>query len=145
MPHNGKNYSARQGGADKEMATVSGERPGHQAESQTARQPDRRPGRKTGRRTDSLTGGRKDGRKCRRGVFNRCGHKPKGCFVVAARVMKKRTNQEMPCATRSGRQVCGQADVREPQAPRNTVSGLVKPMKGQTIQGVAGPALKVNP
>ncbi|SCM71979.1 hypothetical protein KL86DES1_20323 [uncultured Desulfovibrio sp.] len=109
------------------------------------RRPDRRPGRKTGRRTDSLTGGRKDGRKCRRGVFNRCGHKPKGCFVIAARVMKKRTNQEMPCATRSGRQVCGQADVREPQAPRNTVSGLVKPMKGQTIQGVAGPALKVNP
>ena len=78
------------------------------------------------------------------------GTQPKGCFVVAASVMKKRTNQEMPCqemscAARSGRQVCRQAEVPGPQVPRNTVSGLVKPMKGQTIQGVAGPALKVNP
>lgn len=69
---------------------------------------------------------------------------------LATCVMKKRTNQEipcqeMPCAARSGRQVCRQADVLGPQVPRNTASGLVKPMKGQTIQGVAGPALKVNP
>ena len=73
------------------------------------------------------------------------GTQPKGCFVVAACVMKKRTNQEMPYAARSGRQVSRQADVLGPLAPRNTASGLVKPMKGQTIQGVAGPALKVNP
>ena len=58
MPHNGKNYSARQGGADKEMAIVSGGQRGDQAERLTGSLAARWPGSKTGGHADTLTGGR---------------------------------------------------------------------------------------
>ena len=77
-------------------------------------------------------------------------HSPKGVWLFSdvrdekAHKSRDALSRDVLCG-QVGRQVCRQADVLGPQVPRNTASGLVKPMKGQTIQGVAGPALKVNP
>ena len=77
-------------------------------------------------------------------------HSPKGVWLFSdvrdekAHKSRDALSRDVLCG-QVGRQVCRQAEVPGPQVPRNTVSGLVKPMKGQTIQGVAGPALKVNP
>ena len=77
-------------------------------------------------------------------------HSPKGVWLFSD-VRDEKAHKSRDALSRdtlwarSARQVCRQAEVPGPQVPRNTVSGLVKPMKGQTIQGVAGPALKVNP